>query len=81
MAEGFENVVVTMKNGTAYAGLVKRENDSTLEVLSPEDGPLTLNKSEIKSRERGLSAMPEELRQILTKHDLRNLVEYLAGLK
>jgi hypothetical protein len=25
--------------------------------------------------------MPEELRQVLTKHDLRNLVEFLAQLK
>jgi quinoprotein glucose dehydrogenase len=81
IAEGFDNALVTMKNGTAYAGVVKREDDATLEIVSPEDGPLKLSKSEIKSRERGLSAMPEELRQILTKHDLRNLVEYLAGLK
>jgi hypothetical protein len=69
IAAGFENVLVTMKAGPIYAGVVKTENDAELQLNSPEDGLLTLKKSEIKARERGLSAMPEELRQVLTKQD------------
>jgi len=42
---------------------------------------LKLKKADMQSRERGLSGMPEELRQVLTKQDLRNLVEFLSGLK
>ena len=61
--------------------MVKTENDAELQLNSPEDGLLTLKKSEIKARERGLSAMPEELRQVLTKQDLRDLVEFLSSLK
>ena len=34
-----------------------------------------------EERQRGLSGMPEELRQVLTKQDLRNLVEFLSRLK
>jgi hypothetical protein len=37
-----------------------------------------ISKAEIKTRERGLSGMPEELRQVLTKHEVRDLVEFLA---
>ncbi len=81
IAAGFESLIVTMKNGTSYAGLAKSETAAVLELNSPEDGLLKLNKADIKSRERGLSAMPEELRQVLTKQDLRNLVEFLSGLK
>jgi quinoprotein glucose dehydrogenase len=81
IAAGFENVLVTMKAGPIYAGVVKTENDAELQLNSPEDGLLTLKKSEIKARERGLSAMPEELRQVLTKQDLRDLVEFLSNLK
>jgi quinoprotein glucose dehydrogenase len=81
IANGFESAIVTLKNGNAYAGVVKSENDTVLELNSPEDGLLKLNKSEIKSRQRGPSAMPEELRQMLTKQDIRNLVEFLAELK
>jgi quinoprotein glucose dehydrogenase len=81
IAAGFENVIVTMQNGTVYAGVVKSESDTELELNSPEDGVLKLKRAEIKSRDRGLSAMPEETRQVLTKQDLRNLVEFLSGLK
>ncbi len=80
-AKGYESLIVTMKSGTAYAGLPKSETDTVLELNSPEDGLLKLNKADIKSRDRGLSAMPEEFRQVLTKRELRDLVEFLGGLK
>jgi quinoprotein glucose dehydrogenase len=78
IAAGFENVLVTLKNGTSYAGLIRGENKDTLDINSPEDGVVRVRKADIKTRERGLSGMPEELRQVLTKHDLRDLVEFLA---
>lgn len=81
IAAGFENVLVTMKDGSIYAGLIKSETDAEIEVNSPEDGILKLKKADIKERQRGLSGMPEELRQVLTKQDLRNLIEFLSGLK
>ena len=81
IAPGFENLIVTLNNGTAYAGLLKGENDTELELNSPEDGLMKLKKADIKSRERGLSAMPEEFRQILTKRELRDLVEFLSTVK
>lgn len=77
IAAGFETVLVTLKDGNAYAGQLKKETETELEINSPEDGLLKVKKSEITERQRGLSGMPEELRQILTKQDLRNLVEYL----
>ncbi|PYJ03246.1 MAG: heme-binding protein, partial [Verrucomicrobia bacterium] len=81
IAAGFENLLVTMKDGTVYAGLLKGEDDAQIELNSPEDGLLKLRKADIKSRDRGLSAMPEELRQVLDKQDLRNLIEFLSSLK
>jgi quinoprotein glucose dehydrogenase len=81
LAKGFENVLVTTKDGTSVSGLVEKETDTELFINSPEDGDVHLKKSEIKSRERALSGMPEEFRQILTKQDLRNLIEFLASQK
>ncbi len=81
IAPGFENVQGVLNNGVAYAGLVKSETDETLEVFSPEDGLVKIKKSDIKSRTRGLSGMLENLREVLTKHEIRDLVEYLASLK
>jgi quinoprotein glucose dehydrogenase len=71
VAAGFESVVITTKSGATYAGTLKSENDGLME----------LKKSEIKSRERAPSSMPEEFRQVLTKRELRDLVEFLAELK
>ncbi len=81
IAAGFENVLVTLKDGTAYAGVLKSETGDMLEINSGEDGIVKVKKADVKRRERGLSGMPEELRQVLSKHDLRNLVEWLASLK
>ncbi len=81
MAAGFENVLVTMKIGAIHAGLVKGETEAELRLESPEDGPLKLTKADIASRQRGLSAMPDDLKQFLTPREVRDLVEFLAGLK
>jgi len=36
---------------------------------------------DIQSREKGLSGMPEGLGDLLSRQDLRNLIEYLASAK
>jgi quinoprotein glucose dehydrogenase len=81
IAPGFETLLVTLKDDTTYAGILKSETDMILEINSPEDGVLKLKKADIKTRARGLSSMPEELRQVLTKQDVRNLVEFLSTAK
>ncbi|MFM8359553.1 MAG: PVC-type heme-binding CxxCH protein [Verrucomicrobiota bacterium] len=81
IAAGFENVLVTLKGGATHAGVIKSETDAELEINSPEDGLMKLKKSEITSREKGLSGMPEGLADLLTRFDLRNVVEYLASVK
>jgi len=81
IAPGFESVTVVLKSGTTYAGTLKSETSGELEIHSPEDGLVKVKKTDIQIRERGLSAMPEELRQVLSKSDLRDLVEFLGGLK
>ncbi|HYE32445.1 MAG TPA: PVC-type heme-binding CxxCH protein [Methylomirabilota bacterium] len=78
IAEGWENVVVYLHDGPSYAGVVKSEDATTLTIDSPEDGVVKLEKSKIRSRDRALSAMPEEFRQMLTRGEARDLVEFLA---
>lgn len=81
IAQGFENLLVTLKNGTSYAGIIKADTADTLVINSPEDGELKLKKADIVTREKGLSGMPEGLADQLTKFELRNLIEYIATLK
>jgi len=81
IAPGFENVQGVLTNGVSYAGLLKVETTDTLELFSPEDGLVKINKAEIKTRMRGLSGMLDNMREILTKREIRDLVEYLTTLK
>jgi quinoprotein glucose dehydrogenase len=78
IAAGFENVLVNLKGGQSYAGVIKSESATELVLNSAEDGLITVKKSEITSREKGLSGMPEGFGDLLSKQDIRNLVEYLA---
>ena len=79
IAEGFETVVVTMKDETVHAGILKAEDDAALTLNSPDAGQVTLQKSLVESRETGLSGMPEGFVDILSKQDLRDLVEFLSS--
>ena len=81
IAAGFESVIVELKNGTSYAGILKSETDQELAINSPEDGLIKIKKENIKSRQKGLSGMLEGLKDVLTRRELRDLVEYLASLK
>ncbi|HEY2586712.1 MAG TPA: HEAT repeat domain-containing protein [Tepidisphaeraceae bacterium] len=81
IAPGFESVILRLKDGKAVTGIVKKETDSQLELIDADGKQIEVNKSEIQSRERGQSAMPEGFGRILSKRDLRDLVEYLASLK
>ncbi len=81
IAAGFENVVVVLKGGGTRAGVVKSETADELVLHSLEDGVLRVAKATIQSRTTGLSAMPEGVAQVLTRRELRDVVEFLAGLK
>ncbi len=81
IAQGFESLLVVMKNGQSFAGLVKSESGDELTLNSPEDGILKLKKADIAKRTPALSPMPESLIEVLTKREIRDLVEFLATAK
>lgn len=81
IAVGFESAQVVLHNGTSAVGIVKRETADELDLYSLEDGLVTIKKSDIKSRSVPLSGMFDNLRQALSRWEIRDLVEYLSGLK
>src|SRR5262249_43506684 len=78
IAAGFDSVTLILNNGTVYAGQVKGTNQTEMTINSPEDGLVKVAFKDIKEQKRGLSPMPADLATILSKQDLRNLVEFLA---
>ena len=80
IAAGFDSVMVTLKNDETISGVLKSETPDELVLNSPQKGLTKIKKSEIISRTRSLSPMPEGIGQILSKHDLQNLIAFLSGL-
>jgi quinoprotein glucose dehydrogenase len=81
IAPGFETVVVRVNNGDTFAGVLKSEDAKELVLIDPEKGELRIPTGTITGRRGGQSAMPSDIAAPLSKHDLRDLVEFLASLK
>jgi quinoprotein glucose dehydrogenase len=81
IADGYQNLTVRMKDGKSYVGLLKKEDFENVYLLSPEDGTLRIPKAEIEDLNPGLSAMPADLVGMLSKRDLRNVIEFIAAQK
>lgn len=80
IAEGFQMTVFTLKDGTALAGAVKSETESTVVLQVPGSEPVTLEKSRIDRHDNVPSGMMPGLGLLLTHRQLRDIVEYCASL-
>ena len=74
-------LLAAMKNGDVQAGMLQSENDQEIVLQIPGTPLLTLKKSEIKSRDTAPSGMPPNMAELLTKREIRDLVEYVSSLK
>jgi quinoprotein glucose dehydrogenase len=81
IAQGFDSVMLVLKDGDVQAGVLKSETPTEVVINSADGGLVTLKKGDIQTRKAALSPMPEGLGQVLSKPDLRNLVEFLSSLK
>jgi quinoprotein glucose dehydrogenase len=84
IAEGFQSVMVTMKSGDVQMGVVKEETADTLAIQMPSPGApfVTLKKADIASRDASpASGMPPGMGDMLSRRDLRDIVEYVSTLK
>jgi quinoprotein glucose dehydrogenase len=80
IAQGYETVMITLTDNSLHAGILKEENDTEVSLIPPGGTVEKLSKAKIKSREFGPSGMPP-LAAVLSKRELRDLVEYLSSLK
>jgi quinoprotein glucose dehydrogenase len=80
IAPGFETVTIRMTDSEdVVAGVLKGEDSAQVTLDVPNQGPVKIEKSKIKSRKGGMSAMPDDIAKTLSKRDLRDLVEFLAA--
>jgi quinoprotein glucose dehydrogenase len=81
IAQGFDSITVVLKDGDSASGVLKSENADQIVLQGADGNFVTVKKSDVQSRQKALSPMPEGLAQILTKQELRSLVEYLSTMK
>lgn len=81
IAPGFESLTVVLKDGRNFAGVTKPGGPDEVVIHSAEDGVMKFKKADVAKVVKGQSAMPDTLINVLSKRDIRDLVEFLAGLK
>ena len=78
IAPGYGPVQVTLRNGQKLFGTLREETDAFIVV--DVGTPRKIVKTDIKARTNGPSAMPL-IGTLLTKREIRDVVEYLSTLK
>lgn len=84
IAQGFDTVLVTKKDNTTVAGILKTETPTELGIMvQDEDGfhVIKVKTSDVKSREKGMSGMPPGFADILPKQDIRDIIAFLSTMK
>jgi quinoprotein glucose dehydrogenase len=81
IAQGFDTVVVATTDGKLSAGLLQGDDGKNPLLKTPQGFTLIVPKDQIEEQTRGASAMPEELARIMTRSELRDLVEFLVNQK
>jgi quinoprotein glucose dehydrogenase len=81
IAPGFESVLLKLKGNMTVSGVLKKETSDLIVIADPNEGEQEIEKAEVVDRAKGMSPMPEGLEKMLTKRELRDVVEFLASLK
>ena len=79
---GQEAVVVTTRTGQRWEGMIRNEDNFSLQVLDPQGAFHLVMKSELESFERRpTSLMPDDYGSRLTRSEVDALVSYIARAK
>jgi len=78
IAQGFESVMLELKSGESLLGVLKEETATTLSIIIPGAGTERIQKTDVTNRQRGPSAMPDGLGDLMTLGELRDLLEALS---
>ena len=81
IADGFQSVVLALKDGTVVAGVLRKETPEEVTVILADTKIVVVPTKEIEERAKGISAMPGDLVQKLSKSEIRDVIEYLSTLK
>ena len=81
IAENFETIVLLTDEGQVISGILRKENETQIELIDAEGKIIHVDPAQVESRKKGKSSMPIDLLKHLTRRELRDLVAYLGSLK
>jgi len=81
LAEGYRYAKIITNDGNVYAGRVLQENADEIRLQREPQGEVTIPIESVEARSPGISAMPDNVAEILTPGELRDLIEFLADQK
>ena len=80
IAPGYGTISLKLTDGQEVSGSVISETEQEIQLKTSEAEPLRIAVSRIKSRENYPSSMPA-MGSMLSKREIRDVVEYLTSLK
>ncbi len=81
IAKGYEAVQLTLLDGKQVSGVLKSKDAKEYVVMTPEAKLIRVPVADVDVERPDKSAMPEDLIKKLSPRELRDLVEFLSGLK
>jgi len=81
ISKGFESVTVVLQSGETRTGVLRGETGEEITLVTAEGTEVRVPKEEVLERATGGSAMPDDAVKHLSMRELRDVVEYLAGLE
>jgi putative heme-binding domain-containing protein len=80
LAPGYGTVTITLKNGKTVSGVLQGETNTEVTVKVGDQPDTIIPKEQIAKRINSPSSMPE-MKYLLTKREIRDVVSFLATLK
>jgi quinoprotein glucose dehydrogenase len=81
IAKGYEAVQLTLLDGRTVSGVLKSKTKAEYVIATAEAKIVTVPAKDVDFEKPDKSAMPDDLVKKMSKRELRDVVEFLAGLK
>ena len=80
-AKGFDSVQIIDADGLVHSGVVKKQNDDIVELVTAEGKRVLIARDDIDVMQKTKSPMPEDLTKHLSARDIRDLIAFLSSMK
>lgn len=81
VAKGFETVILVTQDGRIHSGILKSEDETVVQLMTPTGAIVSVSKENIDERANGQSGMPQDLSKNLNRDEIRDLVEFMTTLQ